>query len=195
MTAAIEHALAAADARFAAILCDGRGRDGSLGADAALRAIAAKTFRRVYAPLTDAGLSDEFFSRGAYLYWPSVTSEPRNTRDPEQEIAATIELAVGYVAGTATAAGDLTLTAPDSTEVAATLARSPTLYAQGDARRIHLAFEWRELFADASDVHPILDVTRTGAASVFAISPTRFVCSQTFAVRLWCTAAPSPATP
>lgn len=195
MTAAIEHALALADARLESILCDGRGRDGSLGTQAQGVALAAGTFRRIYAPLSDPGTADELFHRGAYLSWLSIANDPRNTRDPRYLLDATCELTVGYVAGTSETAASLVHVAPGSTEVQTTLARYPSLYALGDARRIQLALEMPALFQDASDPHPIVDVQRQGSAAVVSITPTRVICTQTFLVRLWAASSPSPATP
>ena len=195
MTAPIESILDAADARFEAILCAGLGRDGALGADAQACAIAEQTFRRVDSPLTDPGIADELFDRGAYFAWLSHESDPRNTRDPHYELVARLELTVGYVAGRAQQAADLKLVAPGSDESAASRARRPQLMALGDARRIALAFELPALHRDESAAHVVIDVQREGAATVTAAAPTRWVLSQTFLVRLWCTNTPTPATP
>lgn len=195
MTAPIESVLDAADARFEAILCAGLGRDGALGADAEACAIAAQTFRRVDSPLTDTGLADELFDRGAYLAWLSTESDPRNTRDPHYELAARLELSVGYVAGRAQQAVDLKHLAPGSDEAAAVRAKRPQLAALGDARRIALAFELPALHRDESAAHVVIDVVREGPATVSAAAPTRWVLSQTFLVRLWATNTPTPATP
>ena len=195
MTAPIESILDAADARFEAILCAGLGRDGALGDDAEACAIAAQTFRRVDSPLTDPALADELFDRGAYLAWLSHESDPRNVRDPHYEIVARLELSVGYVAGAAQQAADLKHRAPGSSEVAATRAKRPQLVALGAARRIALALELPALHRDESAAHVVIDVRQEGAATVSAATPTRFVLSQTFLVRLWATNTPTPSTP
>lgn len=193
MSAPLEYLVKVAQARAVAILCEGRGADGSLGAQAQERAIALGTFRRVRAPLTDSATADELFHRGVYLRWPALFAQgPVNRRDPSVMETVRLEVSVGYVAGRAQQQRDLVHVAPDSTDDPEAFALDPSVYAIGDARRIRLALEWHELLFDDADTHKILDAQHEGDASVIELSPTRLVCSQTFAVRLWSPGTPLP---
>lgn len=193
MPAPLEYLVAVAQARILAILCDGRGADGSLGADAQARSIAAGTFRRVRAPLTDSATADELFHRGLYLRWPGLLAKPaelrRNSRTME---TARLDVSVGYVQGAATAQRDLVHVAPDSTDDAAAMALDPSVYAIGDGRRVRIALEWHGLLFDGADTHKILDVQHEGDLSELVLSPTRSIWSQSFAVRLWSPGTPTP---
>lgn len=193
MSTPVEHAYAVCDARVEAILCGGRGVDGTLGAEAQARALATGIFRRAWSPLTDPGLAPEVFSRGVHVQWLSEeTDAGLNPRDGQRLTAARFELTAGYVGGTAQAAQDLTHVVPGSDEATSVIARNPTLYALSDARRITIALEWPALYQDASDTHVLVDLRREGAASVASLSPSRFLLSQTFLVRLWSPSTPTP---
>ena len=91
--------------RITAIVCQGRGIDGSLGTDAQSRAIAAGYLRK---PQTDASVRDvavpaEEFDRFASIEWLAVGDEPEvsNEYDTPQIVSLRCNLLVGYVAATA----------------------------------------------------------------------------------------------
>ena len=91
--------------RIHAVVCQGRGIDGSLGADAQSRAITAAYLRR---PQTDASVRDvavpaEEFDRSVSIEWLAVGDEPEvaNEYDTPQIVSLRCNLLVGYVAATA----------------------------------------------------------------------------------------------
>ena len=97
--------LSAIETRLDAILADGRGVDGALGAAAQARAITAGTFRRQAdnAALDDPSFPAEAFDRGYTLRFTSAAPEPatNNPFQTPQFSRIALVITVGYLYGAA----------------------------------------------------------------------------------------------
>lgn len=101
---AFDTLLDALEDRIVAVLCEGRGTNGSLGTDAQSRAITAAVLRR---PATDVSVRDtavpaEEFDRFVSIEWLGVgdTQEVSNEYDTPQLITLRCNVLVGYAAAT-----------------------------------------------------------------------------------------------
>lgn len=188
----MSHRLTQATARFAAILFEGRGADGSIGAEAAACSIPSGQFRRSFAPLRDAAEPTAVLHRGVYLWWAQSLPKPESTNARNQKILSehTLRVEVGYLMGTA--GEGFVHPAPATTESASTSVREPSLIANSDASRIAAALEWPELYQDSSDDPAIVDVQLIGIAGTEQAQPWLLVLTQDFRVRLWGTRSGYP---
>lgn len=138
--------------RLQAILADGRGVDGSLGAEAQARAIVAGTFRRPSdnSDLADPNQPPETFDRGFVIRFRNIMSEPgtANPYNMPQFHRVDVAVSVGYLysAGVANAVN------PKGTETANGAAVRPDRRALSDGRRIERAIRFGPL--RGSDTNP-----------------------------------------
>lgn len=133
------------ESRFHALLAEGRGADGALGAAAQARAIPAGTFRRVAdgAPLDDPSTPGELVDGSYTLRFTEAADdpEPQNPFDGVVIERVTMVVTVGYAQGAAASA----FVHERGAESAATEVRRPDRRALSDGRRIKLALEYPPL--------------------------------------------------
>ncbi len=150
--------LAATQARLRAVI-EGRGFDGSLGAEAQARALRTGAFRRCLQPLREDGSSIDgsLFDRAYFdrLDLGPFNGLPRNTRADRAQYSARYTLEIGYLAGHALAP---TAHKSPGTEDATAAVRDAEIRAQSDARNIALALEWNELHGN--DTEPVIEAVQ-----------------------------------
>lgn len=172
-------------ARLDAILAQGRGADGSLGAGAQLRAIPAGAFRPSPqgAPLTEARVSTEAWDR-AYSMWAlslGVGPYDNRTRQSSQLREVRVALDVGYLYGdTAT----FIHAWPGSTESPTAVVYQVTQRALGDAERISRALCFADLYQDASDDPVLVAISRDGDSVVTDLGAGRITVRTIYRVTL-----------
>ncbi len=169
--------------RFTAVLCEGRGVDGSLGTAAQLASIPAG-YLRVAADrgdLRDAAYPGEQFDRAVYYEWASSEDMP----GPNQPYVSvllenyTLRVLVGYVYGVDAAA----FVATTGTEVAATQVKYVRRRALSDARRFKVALEQPDLVRGGTDP-TIVQVLVKGAGELLDLGGGRLVLPLTLQVTL-----------
>ena len=162
MTANTDY-LSAVEARLDAVLADGRGIDGTLGAEAQVRAIVAGTFRRAdsNAALDDPGYSAAAFDRAYTLRFLSSRDDPtpNNPYQSPQFDRVTLAVTVAY----AYSVGTSGIVDAQGTETQAVAALRPDRRAISDGRRIKRALEFAPL--RGLDTDPVMvEVTRIETA-------------------------------
>lgn len=173
--------LSAVEARLDAVLAQGRGADGSLGADAQARAIAANQFRKAPegAPLRDPEVPGESFDRGYSWEWRSIGDEP-TTNNPlhvPQFRRCLVDLTVGYAFG-ANASGFVRTLGSETGTAGVRRARQRALE---DGERIARALVFPDLTRGGTDP-VIVGVLRESATVSEAIGPGRVVSVTTYVV-------------
>jgi len=168
--------------RIVAILSQGRGTNGALGADALARSIAAGFFRPVDegADLRDPGMPAEVFDRGFRMDWSGSRDDPA-TNNSQQSIlieSYTLRLTVGYLYSEVASA----VIAATATETRATAVNRWTARALSDARNVKRAVEQPELFRGAPTIDPTpVEATRI-SSDVMDLGGGRALCVSTFNV-------------
>lgn len=167
------------DDRLRAVLFEGRGTDGALGADAQDVAIPAGRFRVEVdqAPLTSQGYPGERFDRALRWEWEETDLYPRNPCDSDQLVAARLTVTHGVVYGDALARW-LQLATGETEAVART---RPKVRLLDDARRICAALESPALVRDGTEVDPIpVGCEREGNAVVTDLGGGRMVATSVY---------------
>lgn len=174
------------ESRLYAILCDARGADGSLGADALAKSIPATRFRRALdgSPLRDPSYPPDSFDRAVYIDWLSDVDDSdggiNNPLDSSQVCAARITISNGVVYGTALAA----FVAVVGSEIAATVALQPKTRALNDARRITRALACPDLLRGGTTLDPVpLACVRDGGTAIEDTGDGRVLAVTTYTLR------------
>lgn len=168
------------EARVTDILANGRGQDGSLGADALARSIPAAFFRVAdeHADLRDPGMDAATFDRAFRLEWSGSRDDPA-TNNSQQSILIetyTLRLTVGYLYGASANA----LLSPTATETRATAALRWIPRALSDGRNFGRALEQPELFRGAPTIDPVpVGATRI-TSDIIDMGGGRGLCVSTF---------------
>lgn len=155
------------ESRLYAILCDGRGADGTLGPDALAKSIPAGRFRRAKdsSPLGDPTYPPDLFDRAVRVEWLADADEPspNNPMDDPQHRLASVAISHGVLYGTALAAF-LALT---GAEVASTVVLQPKPRALNDAMRAQRALACPSLLRGGTALDPQpLACVREGATTL-----------------------------
>lgn len=185
--------------RTDAILGQGRGADGSLGAGAQLRSIPAGVFRPTpnNAPLTDERIGSESIDRAYRREVMSIGSGPyaRNTLASSQLRQARIAFDVGYIYGQAT---DFVRLWPGTTESASTSVWEARERALSDAERIERALTFAGLYQESGDDPAIVYIMRDGDTNLLDLGAGRLIARTVYVVTLQENVATNyqpPATP
>ena len=170
--------------RVLAIVCDARGADGTLGAEATARAIPAGRFRRavVGAPLRDANYPREAIDRAVRVDWidDADFAEANNPRNVPQQFDARIAVTNAVVYGPGLSA----FASLVGSEVAATTVTEAQERALADARRIRNALHEPDLIRDSSDSEPIvIACTREGASTPEDLGDGRMLAVSVYVLR------------
>ena len=172
-------------ARVDAILSQGRGADGALGAQAQVRSIPAGVFRPPpnNAPLGDATLGTESYDRAYRREELSIEDDPyaNNTLSSSQLRVMRVALDVGYVYGEAST---FIRTWPGTTESASAVVWEARQRAISDAERIKRALCFQPLYQAAGDDPAIVVITRSGATEINDLGAGRLVARTVFSVTL-----------
>lgn len=182
----MSHQLAGVRARIVAILCQGRGVDGSLGTEAQDTSIPAAQFRLSSVPLRDVAAPVATLHRGIHLSWVQSGTEPQNVNRRDQYVLkdCALRVEVAYLTGESATAH--VYTAPSTSESASESAADPTTVAHSDALRIQAALELPSLYQSAADNPVIVDVQMQGSATTEAVPGIpMIVCTCEYRVRLW----------
>lgn len=171
--------------RIHAVVCQGRGTDGSLGSDSQTRSIAAAQFRR---PANDASLRDPQYPGGDFdtavnIEWNGAKDEPEvsNELDPSALTIERFTLLVGYLYG-ASSSG---LIKTRGSEVAATCAANWRRRAMNDAKRIKQALCWHGLVSgDLSNGVRLIGIRRQGESTPEDIGEGRGLSVTTYEITL-----------
>ena len=153
--------------RLYAIMCDARGADGSLGADALAKSIPATRFRRALdgAPMRDPTYPPDAFDRAVYVDWLGDADdvEINNPLDAPHHCVARITVTNGVVVGTALA----TFASLVGTESAAAVVLQASSRALNDARRITRALGCPDLLRGGTTLDPApLACVREGGTTI-----------------------------
>ena len=180
--------LDALEQRLTDVLANGRGADGSLGADAQARSIPVNRFRPADAggsltdPQYEAGKADRAFR----WTWLSVTdlTGTRNPWDDPQPRRALVRLDVLYLAGAGAEIQPFVSVAAGTGETAAVAAVTATRRALSDAERIWRALGYPLLTRDSPTTDPeIIGVQRAPEGSRAQELPGgRVLCSTVYVV-------------
>jgi len=166
--------------RVLAIVCEGRGVDGSLGSVAQNRAITAGRFRPSpsNAPLEALGV--ESLDRGVRVAPLSIGDAPfaNNELSSAQLRVLSVALDVGYVQGDTSAFVDV-----KGTESAATVQYTARERAISDAETIKRALTLPAMYQDASDDPVIVEIHRDGASALTDLGD-RVICRTIYSVTL-----------
>lgn len=172
-------------ARTDAILAQGRGADGSLGAGAQLRSIPSGVFRPTpnNAPLTDDRLGSESVDRAYRREVMDIGSGPyaRNTLASSQLRLARIAFEVGYVYGQASA---FVRVWPGTTESASTSVWEARERAISDAERIERAMTFAGLYQESGDDPMIVYLMRDGTTDLLDLGAGRLIARTVYVVTL-----------
>ena len=136
--------------RLTAIVVDGRGADGSLGAEAQARSIPAGRFRRASQnlPLRDPNYPGGAFDRAVRVDWLAESDDtPNNPVNHPHFYVARVSVSHGVLYGPALA-GATALASGESASVAVADYQERAL---SDARRIRRALACNALIRDAAD--------------------------------------------
>lgn len=170
--------------RALAIVCSGRGVDGSLGSVAQSRAIAANRFRPSPSngPLESVGM--ESLDRGVRIAPLSIGDAPfaNNELSSAQLRVLLVALDVGYVQGTTPAFVDT-----KGAESAATVQYTARERAISDAETIKRALTLPALYQDSGDDPVIVEIHRDGASVITDLGD-RVICRTIYSVTLQLTA-------
>lgn len=170
--------------RVLAIVCEGRGVDGSLGTVAQNRAIAANRFRPSpnNAPLESVGA--ESFDRAVRIAPQSIGDTPyaNNELSSAQFRVLRVFLDVGYVQGASPAFVDV-----KGGEVAATVQYTARERAVSDAETIKRALTLPALYQASGDDPVIVEIHRDGTSDVTDLGD-RIICRTLYSVTLELTA-------
>lgn len=162
------------------IVCNGRGADGSLGAQAQNRSIAANRYRPSAnnAPLESLGA--ESFDRAVRVAPASIGDEPfaNNELSSAQLRVMSVFIEVGYAQGATPAYIDA-----KGSEVAATVQYTARERAISDAEMIKRALTFPELYQASGDDPEIVVITRNGRSEVTEMAD-RVVCRTVYDVTL-----------
>jgi len=167
--------------RIADVLCEGRGSDGSLGADAQTRSIPAGRFRWSATgvsqrdPLIPAAERDRTIS----LDWESVSDSEADANELDGEAIRTVRLTllVGYVDGPGQA--EYVHPIDGTAETRALAAANARRRALSDAERIRRALCWPDLYG--SDTAPsIVLCAREGASAIEPLTNGVLLCATTY---------------
>lgn len=173
-------------ARLVAVVCGGRGADGSLGVDAQARSIPAGRFRKGLrnTPLRDPGYPKAGFDRATRWTWVDDGDEqdPNYEGDSPERHVTRVRLEVGYL----TAKGDehVVKLAGGTGETAAGALADPEARAMTDARRIKRALAWHELVQGGGLDPDIRGVHREGATTTEDLGGGRLVSTTVFVLLL-----------
>ena len=174
------------ESRLYAILCDARGADGSLGADATAKSIPVGRFRRALdsCPMRDATYPPEFFDRAVFVEWLSDADDNggaiNNPLDNPHFNTARIAIANGVIYGTAI--GEFLSLA--GSEVRSTVALQPRSRALNDALRCVRALACPDLLRGGTTLDPVpLSCVRDGATSVEDFGDGRLLAVTTYSLR------------
>lgn len=171
--------------RVVAIVAQGRGSNGALGAEAQVRSIPAGAFRTTPngAPMTETRITTEAWDR-AFSMWAlsiGVGSYDNRTRQSSQFREVRLAVDVGYVYGENSAFVHVW---PGSTESAATVVYQVTQRAIGNAERISRALCFIDLYQDISDDPIIVAISRDGDSVVTDLGAGRLLCRTIYRVTL-----------
>jgi hypothetical protein len=140
--------------RLVDIICNGRGADGALGADAQQKSIPLGTFRPAAdrAPLTDPTYPASQFDSAFDVQWIAEDDDgaTNNPLDSTQIVKATITIRNAVVYGT----GVSGFVSPHGAEVRATVALQPQERALAMAARIRRAVENPDLLRGGTALDP-----------------------------------------
>ena len=171
--------------RVDAILAEGRGTDGSLGAEAQVRAIPAGAFRPTPqgAPMTEARITSEAWDRAYSLWALSIDVGPydNRTRQSSQFREVRIGVDVGYVYGEL---APFVHVWPGSSEDPNAVVYQASQRAIGGADRIAKALTFNDLYQADGDDPVIVAISRDGAAVVTDLGAGRLLCRSIFRVTL-----------
>lgn len=166
--------------RVLAIVCNGRGADGTLGSQAQNRSIAANRYRPSAnnAPLESLGT--ESFDRAVRVAPVSIGDTPfiNNELSSAQLRVTSVMLDVGYVQGTTPAFVDA-----KGGESAATVQYTARERAISDAEMIKRALTFPELYQAAGDDPEIVEIHRDGRSEVVEMGD-RIICRTVYSVTL-----------
>jgi hypothetical protein len=170
--------------RLYAIMCDARGGNGALGADALAKHIPATRFRRALdgAPLRDPTYPPDAFDRAVYIDWLSDADdgEIHNPLDGPHFCVARISIANGVVVGTALAPFVATV----GTESAATSVLHASARALNDALRISRALACPDLLRGGTALDPVpLACVRDGGTTIEDMGDGRRLAVTTYSLR------------
>lgn len=171
--------------RIHAVLCEGRGADGSLGTTAQERSIAAGQFRR---PSSDASLRDPQYPGGDFdtavcIQWDGSKDEPgiSNEMDPSALTTERCTILVGYLYGTALSG----MIRARGSESSSTVALNWRRRAGGDARRIKQALCWHDLTSGTlGNGVSIVAVRRQGESTLEDLGEGRALSVTTYEITL-----------
>lgn len=170
--------------RILAIVCDARGADGSLGAEAQARSIPAGRFRRAVtgAPLRDPDYPAGAFDRAVRLDWlaESDDADGNNPQDNPHFYVARVSVTNAVLYGAALSGALSTTTG----ETAATVALQVQERALMDARRIRRALACPPLIRSSSDTDPApLACVREGETTIDDLGNGRALALTVYAYR------------
>lgn len=166
----------AVETRILAVVCGGRGADGSLGAEAQARSIPASRFRKPSndASVRDPGVPAVELDRVVSVEWLSSEDDPdslSNERDTSQLRQVRFNLLVAYVAGAGVS--DFVHLASGTSETRAGAAAYPNRRALSDAERIRRALAWPSLVQGTTP--EVVQLHREGPTTLEAIDAGRIV--------------------
>lgn len=157
--------LDAIEARLLAVVCLGRGTDGSLGSDAEARAIDAGRFRVASTgiSLRDPSYTPSAFDRAVSLDWESISDEPDPANDYDALALRVVRfvLLTGVVYGPSLAAYAHT----SGNELPATVVEQARRRALQDAERIRLALGFGALVKGGTNP-TIVGIEREGPTTI-----------------------------
>ncbi|MDB4930533.1 MAG: hypothetical protein JWM10_3017 [Myxococcaceae bacterium] len=168
--------------RVLAVLVDGRGADGALGAEPQARAIAVGRFRRAAknAPLRDPSYPAEAFDRAVQLDWldDGDADGVQNSLDLTQYVTARFSLTHGVVYGPALAGWAMLY----GTEVAADAVVGAKERAFNDAERMKVPLHYLNgLLRDGTETDPIpVACVRQGATSTVDLGGGRLLATSIY---------------
>jgi len=176
--------------RLLAVLCDGRGSDGALGALALARSIPAGSFvrslraggREGARALLDPSYKPAAFDRAVSIDWLSSTDalDASNELDALAQRDVRVRLSTGYLQGTAHERYLRLLVGETAAEAAARADER----AVEDAEQQRLALCCGPLVAGAGLTIDVVLVTRDGESLVSEIGDGRLICATTYRLSL-----------
>lgn len=172
--------------RLKAILCRGRGADGSLGAEAQARAIAAGRLRYSAVPLSDIPVSGNALDRALYIRGWNLDrggAGPNVGFVDKREQLVNIETCVGYLQSPPL----VNLVHLAAGETAAWNVTEPGIRAAEDARRIELALCFPVLLQGNLGEHDarIINITPQGPTRDERLGGGRIVRVQAWSLHTW----------
>lgn len=169
------------EARMAAVLCDGRGADGTLGTDAQGRAIPAGRFRwtRDGVSQRDPAIPDAERDHALSFDWTSAADSPDDSNEIDGDAIrhVRLELLVAYVEGPALA--QLAFPSPGTGETKAAAVANARKRALSDAERIRRALCFPSLFGGGT-APEIIGCSREGASTIERLTSGVLLCATTY---------------